>query len=89
MPYAIIEKEFERLDDAQQLAVGYFVRFLLTQNGQHYHVAAMGGDEVKFPADVSILRTIKGGERKLGGFEKGFYMAPDFDEPLADFADYM
>lgn len=28
-------------------------------------------------------------DRKLGGFEKGYYMAPDFDAPLPDFAEYM
>ena len=28
-------------------------------------------------------------KRKLGGFERGFYMAPDFDEPLTEFAEYM
>jgi hypothetical protein len=27
--------------------------------------------------------------RKLGGYEKGFYIAPDFDEPIEDFAEYM
>ncbi|MBR4170483.1 MAG: hypothetical protein IKR48_02390 [Kiritimatiellae bacterium] len=31
----------------------------------------------------------KSGKRKLGGFEKGFYMAPDFDAPLEEFAEYM
>ena len=28
-------------------------------------------------------------KRKLGGFEEGFYMAPDFDAPLEEFAEYM
>ena len=28
-------------------------------------------------------------DRKLGGYEKGFYIAPDFDEPIEDFAEYM
>ena len=31
----------------------------------------------------------KSGKRKLGGFEKGFFMAPDFDAPLEEFAEYM
>ena len=32
MPYALLEKEIERLDEAQQNAVVQFVRFLLSQN---------------------------------------------------------
>jgi hypothetical protein len=31
----------------------------------------------------------KSAKRKIGGFEKGFYMAPDFDAPLKEFAEYM
>ena len=27
--------------------------------------------------------------RELGGFEEGFYRAPDFDAPLEEFAEYM
>lgn len=27
-------------------------------------------------------------KRPLGGYEEGFYMAPDFDAPLDDFAEY-
>jgi hypothetical protein len=31
MPYAVLEKEIERLDETQQKAVVLFVRFLLSQ----------------------------------------------------------
>ena len=31
MPYAVLEKEIERLDETQQSAVAMFVRFLLSQ----------------------------------------------------------
>ena len=31
MPYAVLEKEIERLDETQQNAVVLFVRFLLSQ----------------------------------------------------------
>ena len=34
MPYAVLEKEIEQLDDVQQNAVVMFVRFLLSQ--QHF-----------------------------------------------------
>ena len=31
MPYAVLEKEIERLDETQQNTVALFVRFLLSQ----------------------------------------------------------
>ncbi len=86
MPYAALEKEIEKLDDAQQNAVVMFVRFLLSQgtNGG-------GGIQEVVNDDSPVLE--KGRDkamiRKLGGFEKGFYIAPDFDAPLDDFAEYM
>ena len=88
MPFAILEKDFERLDDAQQKAVVLFVRFLLVQNGGRFDAVSADSGEVP-PESPAPRRSPKRGERKLGGFEKGFYMAPDFDEPLADFAEYM
>ena len=89
MPYELIEKEYDCLTDSQQRIVGLFIRFLLSQgaedegyskefNGMAYSVAVHASPKVK-----------KRTERKLGGFEKGFYMAPDFDKPLEDFAEYM
>ena len=48
---------------------------------------------VRFLATQEADRIVvsKGGvrERKLGGFEKDFYIAPDFDEPIKDFEEYM
>ena len=38
---------------------------------------------------VSLDGEGKIAKRRLGGFEKGFYMAPDFDAPLEEFAEYM
>ncbi len=40
----------------------------------------------QFPIKEAAKKTVK---RKLGGFEEGFYMAPDFDAPLEEFAEYM
>lgn len=86
MPYAVLEKEIEKLDDAQQKAVVMFVRFLLSQ-GENDD----GGIQETANDDSPVLE--RGGDkammRKLGGFEKGFYIAPDFDAPLDDFAEYM
>ena len=86
MPYAVLEKEIEKLDESQQNAVVMFVRFLLSQgtNGG-------GGVQEAENKDSLALEKVcgKAKMRKLGGFEKGFYIAPDFDEPLDDFAEYM
>ncbi|MBR5549312.1 MAG: DUF2281 domain-containing protein, partial [Kiritimatiellae bacterium] len=47
----------------------------------------MNGDDPFQQHSFDRLRD--GKKRKLGGFEDGFRMSPDFDEPLADFAEYM
>ena len=47
----------------------------------------MNGDDPLQASSFDCLRD--GKKRKLGGFEEGFSMAPDFDEPLADFAEYI
>ena len=80
------EKEIEKLDETQQNAVVMFVRFLLSQG------ANGGGGIHEVANDDSLAREKVRGKakmRELGGFEKGFYIAPDFDEPLDDFAEYM
>lgn len=89
MPYELLEKNFGRLDASQQKAVGMFVDFLLMhQNGTALMVSGL--------PDLPIKENLSNPEkpcrfkgRKLGGFEKGFYMADDFDAPIPDFAEYM
>ena len=72
MPYAILEKEIQGLDEAQQNAVVLFVRFLLSQK----------------TADTSIIDNRSdvplGGKVPLFGVFKNKikFIAPDFDEPL-------
>ena len=39
-----------------------------------------------FPIQDVVYRPAK---CKLGGFEEEFYMAPDFDVPLEEYAEYM
>ena len=43
MPYAVLEKEIERLDETQQNTVVLFVRFLLSQKA----AAPVGGGVAK------------------------------------------
>ena len=46
MPYAVLEKEIERLDETQQSAVAMFVRFLLSQKAVVVPVARQRNGEV-------------------------------------------
>lgn len=83
MTYAMLEQEFKSLSRAQQNAVALFVQFLATQ--KNARIGNPSADE-DAPASPEVP---SGDIRKLGGFEKDFYMAPDFDEPIEDFAEYM
>lgn len=83
MTFAMLEKEFKSLSGAQQNAVALFVQFLATQNNARAGKPQTGEGNPPPPEVPS------GDLRQLGGFENGFYMAPDFDEPIADFAEYM
>ena len=47
----------------------------------------MDGDDPFQKASVGCMSD--GKKRKLGGFEEGFFIAPDFDKPLTDFSEYM
>ncbi len=88
MPYEILEKEIDSLTDVQKEAVFLFVRFLASQDGEEArHTAGHFG--VSIIHEALNQNRIKNVERRLGGFEQNFYMAPDFDEPLAEFAEYM
>ena len=79
MPYAILEKEIQGLNAAQQNAVVLFVRFLLSQKTTDTSIIDNHGDGPS------------GGKLSLfGAFkDKIKFIAPDFDEPLEDFAEYM
>ena len=79
----MIEQEFKNLSGAQQNAVALFVQFLASQKN------ARAGNPSADEDAPATPETPSGDIRKLGGFEKGFYMAPDFDQPIEDFAEYM
>ncbi len=79
MPYAVIERDFNELTEDRKHAVVLFVHFLASQQA----VDSAGSSE------PSGNRRARFHGRKIGGFEKGFRMAEDFDAPLQDFAEYM
>ena len=87
MPYELLEKEIKSLTDQQQEAVILFVHFLASQDAGR--IATPGSGIGLSFAGMKPTASTGSRERKLGGFEKDFYMAPDFDEPLAEFTDYM
>ena len=79
MPYAILKKEIQGLNEAQQNAVVLFVRFLLSQKA---------GDASTADSQCGVQSREK--VPLFGAFkDKIKFIAPDFDEPLEDFAEYM
>lgn len=85
MPYELLEKKYGRLDAAQQKVVGMFVDFLLMHpDGTTSIVSGLTG----LPPDEKSSNSEKPCQfrgRKLGGYEKGFYMADDFDAPIPQY----
>ena len=83
MPYAIVEDKIAEISPQYRGELLAFIDFLLYRqknsisvNGARRHAA-------------SSASRGKMARRPLGGFEDGFYMAPDFDEPLECFKEYM
>ena len=82
MPYAIVEDKIAEISPQYRGELLAFIDFLLYR--QKNSVAT---NDARRNAAASSRR--KAGGRPLGGFEDGFYMAPDFDEPLECFKEYM
>ena len=95
MPYSVLEREIKKLDAEQQNSVVMFVRFLLSQKTSEAPCVDEG-------AKAHVHRGVR--DRKRGGVpqpqtakidffgslkDKIKFIAPDFDEPLEDFAEYM
>ena len=76
MPYAILKDKIAEISPQYRGELLAFIDFLLYMNGASHHTAS----------SASRRKTAR---RPLGGFEDGFYMAPDFDEPLECFKEYM
>ena len=83
MPYAIVEDKIAEIAPQYRGELLAFIDFLLYR--QKSSVLANG---VARKA-TSVAPRRKRGGRTLGGFEEGFYMAPDFDAPLECFKEYM
>ena len=103
MPYSVLEREIKKLDAEQQNSVVMFVRFLLSQKvrfllSQKTSVTPCVDEGVKARVRRGA-RYIRGGSAsqpqtaKIDFFgslkDKIKFIAPDFDEPIEDFAEYM
>ena len=83
MPYAIVEDKIARIAPQYRGELLAFIDFLLYR--QKNSVLANGVAR----KTTSVAQRRKRAGRTLGGFEDGFYMAPDFDAPLECFKEYM
>ena len=83
MPYAIVEDKIAEIAPQYREELLAFIDFLLYR--QKNSVSENGAAR---KSKSGVQRRKKGG-RTLGGFEDGFYMAPDFDAPLECFKEYM
>ena len=83
MPYAMVEDKIAEIAPQYRGELLAFIDFLLYR--QRNSVSA---NDVARKA-TSVAQRRKRGGRTLGGFEDGFYMAPDFDAPLECFKEYM
>jgi hypothetical protein len=76
MPYAVVEDKIAEISPQYRGELLAFIDFLLFR--QKNLIPAKKGT-VK--SAVSSLPRRRAAGRALGGYEDGFYMAPDFDEP--------
>ena len=83
MPYAAVEDKIAEISTQYREELLAFIDFLIFR--QKNSIKANG---VVLKTTSSRPRH-KAGKRTLGGFEDGFYMAPDFNEPLECFKEYM
>ena len=81
MPYAVVEDKIAKVSPQYRGELLAFIDFLIFRQQNSVPVKRRGA--------VSSTTRIRSVRRQLGGFEDGFYMSPDFDEPLECFKEYM
>ena len=81
MPYATVEDKIAEISPQYRGELLAFIDYLIFR--QRNSAAANRGSR---KVASSTRRKARG--RTLGGFDKGFFMAPDFDEPLECFKEY-
>ena len=78
MPYAVLEDKIDKISPMYRGELLAFIDFLIFKQGND---ASPGN------ATSDVVRSVP--RRKAGGLTGDFYMAPDFDEPLECFKEYM
>ena len=76
MPYAVVEDKIAKLSPQYRGELLAFIDFLIFRQNS----SALTKGAIRANATSSRRRKASG--RALGGYEDGFYMAPDFDKPL-------
>ena len=79
MPYSLFEDKIAKISPQYREELGAFLDFLIFKQEGTTHVVAMT-EGASLP---------HGARRRAGGLGGEFYMAPDFDAPLKEFAEYM
>ena len=82
MPYAVVEDKIAEISPQYREELLAFIDFLIVR--QKNSIKANG-----VVLNTTSRPRRKAGRRTLGGFEEGFYIAPDFNEPLECFKEYM
>ena len=83
MPYAVVKDKIAEISPQYREELLAFIDFLIFRQKKSIKAS---GEVLKTTSSRSRR---KAGRRTLGGFEEGFYMAPDFNEPLECFKEYM
>ena len=78
MPYAVVEDKIAKVSPQYRGELLAFIDFLIFKQGN-----GVSSDD----AASCVVRSAP--KRKAGGLTGDFYMAPDFDEPLECFKEYM
>jgi len=83
MPYTVVEDKIAKISPQYRGELLAFLDYLIFRQKNSLPVK----DAIQAAASLSPRR--RAGGRTLGGYEDGFYMAPDFDEPLECLKEYM
>ena len=80
MPYAAVKDKVDEISPQYREELLAFLDFLIFKQN-HAMFSCVGGKSSRTVADSP--------KRHAGGITGEFYMAPDFDEPLECFKEYM
>lgn len=83
MPYTVVKDKIAEISPQYRGELLAFIDYLIFRQKNSLPTK----DAIQTAISPSPRR--RAGGRTLGGYEDGFYIAPDFDEPLECFKEYM